>query len=111
MILGIYHPAQGVGHDTGVAYADRWFSQSFGPLVSDPHFMQDLVMVATFDESGASLKNHIYTALFGSGVKPGSTSNTLYTHYSLLRTVEEAFALGTLGQKDATASLITGIWK
>jgi hypothetical protein len=32
-------------------------------------------------------------------------------HYSLLRTIEDAWALGTLGQQDAEASAITEVWR
>jgi hypothetical protein len=36
---------------------------------------------------------------------PGSTDNNPYTHYSLLRTVEENFGLGNLGRGDANATV------
>ncbi len=99
------------GHDTGAAYADKWFARRFGPLLKDPRFMKGMLVVATFDEDDKREVNHIYTALVGAGVKPGSVSGARYDHYSLLRTVEDAFDLGTLGRNDAKAARIEGVWR
>ncbi len=51
------------------------------------------------------------TALVGPSVKPGISNNTRYTHYDLLRTIEDNFQLGNLGREDAKASDISGIWQ
>jgi phospholipase C len=100
------------GHDTNAAYAARWLQNTFGPLLQDPKFMKDMLFVLTFDENdGVISKNQVYTVLYGNSVVAGSTSNGAFTHYSLLRTIEDTFGLGTLGQKDAQAIPITGIWK
>lgn len=53
--------------------------------------------------------NHIPTIIVGQAVMPGSTSETTYTHYSLLRTILEMEGLAPLGGS-ATESAITGIW-
>ena len=68
--------------------------------------------VVSFDEDDKSTStNRIYTAFYGNMVTPGSTSNMSYNHSSLLRTIEDNFALGNLGQNDASASPITGVWR
>ncbi len=99
------------GHDTGVAYAARWFSRFFGPLRSDPRFMNGLLLIVTFDESKFFGGNHVFTALYGDGIAPGSSTDARYDHYSILRTVEEVLGIGTLGKFDAMARPITGVWK
>ena len=99
------------GHDTGVAFADQWLARTFGPRLQDSRFMDGMLFVVTFDESPASAPNHIYTALYGPGVTPGSTSASRHDHYSLLRTIEDTLGLGTLGQRDAAATAITGVWR
>jgi acid phosphatase len=99
------------GHDTGVAFADRWFERVFGPLMKNPQFMRGMLLVVTFDESAGNADNHIYTALYGAGVEPGSASDADYDHYSVLRTIEDTLGTGTLRQKDASAHAITGVWK
>ncbi len=97
------------GHDTGVAWADRWLSATFGPLLEDPRFRQGTLLVVTFDEGRRS--NHIYAVFWGEAVAPGSVSSRAYDHYSMLRTTEHVLGLRTLRKADATASIITGIWR
>jgi hypothetical protein len=99
------------GHDTGVGYADRWFSRVFGPLLKDPNFMKNMLLVLTFDESEKYDGNHIFTAFYGDSVIPGSKSTARSDHYSVLRLIEDQFGLGNLGQEDRSASSIIGIWK
>lgn len=99
------------GHDTGATFASNWLQQNFDGLFNDEGFMKDTLVVVTFDESGKSAGNHIYTVLLGGAVKSGVTSNQPMNHVGLLRTVEEEFNLGDLGRLDATASSLSGIWK
>jgi acid phosphatase len=100
------------GHATGPAFADRWMAQVFGPLMKNHAFMKGLLLVVTFDEADKSdPTNRIFTALTGEPVLSGSVSKNPYNHYSLLRTIENALSLGTLGQKDASASPIAGVWR
>jgi hypothetical protein len=111
--LSFYIPNQSnSGHDTDVGYADRWFSLTFGPLLQNPKFMQDLLVIATFDEAkgNGAKPNRIYTAFQGDMVKPGSQFPAQASHYSLLKMIEDAFDLGNLGRGDARASEVTGIW-
>ena len=49
--------------------------------------------------------------LIGDSVLSGSVSKTAYNHYSLLRTIEDEFRLETLGQNDASAFSIVGVWR
>ncbi|MGA7615235.1 MAG: alkaline phosphatase family protein [Thermoanaerobaculia bacterium] len=101
------------GHDTSVVAADRWLASAFGPRLSDPRFTKDLLFVVTFDEAERGGSNRVYTVLWGDSVKPGTVSNAVYDHYDLLRTIEVAFGLGTLGthDEDPTTRPIGGIWK
>ena len=100
------------GHDTGVAYADRWLSARFGPLLQDPRFTKGLLFVVTFDESKDDIfsGNRVATILLGNAVAPGTTLDARYDHNSLLRLAEDVLGLGSLGRGDARAAVITG-WK
>jgi len=97
------------GHDTSVDHAGRWLSAYLDPLLKD--LASDTLIVVTFDEDDGGDGNQIYTALFGAAVAPGSVSNAPYDHYSLLRTIEGALGLGSLGQGDDGAAPITGVWR
>jgi hypothetical protein len=98
------------GHNTGVAFANDWYDQKFSPLFNDPSFMKDTIIISTFDESGPSFKNQIYTSIVGGPVKIGSYSNAV-THYSLLQMIEDNWSLGNLGREDATATPMPAIWR
>ena len=100
------------GHNAGVAYADRWLAETFGPLLDDPKFMHGMLFIVTFDEGhGFFNRHHVATILIGDAVRPGAVSTATYDTYSLLRLSEDVLGLGTLGQGDAHARAITGIWK
>ena len=43
-------------------------------------------------------------------VKPGTVEGDRYDHYSLLRTMEENFGLGTLRRNDLTADWFRFLW-
>jgi hypothetical protein len=101
------------GHDTGVAYADRWLLTTFGPLLENPNFTRGMLLVVTFDESAGSSfsTNHVATILVGDAIAPGTVLSANFNHYSLLRLTEDQFELGSLGQNDAHAIRIEGLWK
>ena len=88
------------GHDTNIDTADAWLDSRFTPLMGDPRFTDGTLFVLTYDESGTQTSTHIATVLWGAGVKASSTSPRSYDHYDLLRTIEDIFHLGTLGQED-----------
>jgi acid phosphatase len=98
------------GHDTNVAVADEWLSGFLGRKLDDARFMKDLLIVVTFDESENQTGNHILTILVGDGVAPGASSDAVYDHYSLLRTVESRLGVGGLGRQDSSAAVIDYIW-
>ena len=98
------------GHDTGVAYADKWYKQKFSGYVSDSRFMEKTVVISTFDENGGGGKNQIYTSIVGPAVKPGVYGDSL-TLYSLLQLIELNWSLDNLGKQDMTANPIPNIWK
>jgi phosphoesterase family protein len=98
------------GHDTSVTYADNWYSANFLRYISDPGFLENTVLVTTFDESGTSSRNQIYTSVVGTGVNPGVYSQGLNL-FSLLKMVEDNWNLGDLGKQDATAVAVPNIWK
>lgn len=99
------------GHDTGVAYADRWYQKRFGALFADSNFMDGTLIISTFDENAGRFGNLIYTSLFGPMVRQGNVTQAL-NHYSLLRLTEDNWSLGTLGKSDVNAPLVPeSIWK
>lgn len=98
------------GHDTGVAYADNWYRGKFSAIVMNTQFMKDTILISTFDESGSSPRNQIYTSIVGGPVKVGTYNDSL-THFSLLQMIEDNWDLGSLKREDAKATAVPAIWK
>lgn len=98
------------GHNTGVAYADKWYEKTFSKYVADPNFMKDTVLITTFDESGSLASNQIYVTIVGERVRTGNFPQLLNL-YSLLKMIEDNWKLGDLGKEDAAAPPMPLIWK
>jgi len=95
------------GHDTGVSYASEWLRKFLSKRFSKPSFTKNTLFFVTFDEredyDGGD--NLVFTVMFGPVVDAwkGRKDNRSYSHYSLLRTIEENWSLGSLGRNDKNA--------
>ncbi|KAF8344361.1 phosphoesterase family-domain-containing protein [Amanita rubescens] len=97
------------GHDTSASFAGTWLVNFLDSTLNDAAFMQDALVLITFDENSSTNKrNQVWACLIG-GVIPdnlkGTTDDTFYTHYSALNTVELNWGLGSLGRGDANQTL------
>jgi hypothetical protein len=103
------------GHDTTVKVAAAWvkkFLEDFFP----EKLRQGTLVVVTFDEAGGNEDNRIFTLFLGDMVKEAGQQDPKalarhYTHYSVLRTIEDNFGLEPLTINDRDAAPISGIWK
>ncbi|ORX59702.1 hypothetical protein DM01DRAFT_1381238 [Hesseltinella vesiculosa] len=96
-------------HDKSTAYAGHWFSRFLAKRIRNPAFNKNTLFIVTFDEDdgGNDSKNHVYTALLGPNLNKKLSSAKdagHYNHYSVLRTVEDNWDLGTLQTNDETAN-------
>jgi hypothetical protein len=98
-------------HDCSVATGDAWLKGFVGQLLENPQ-MKGGVIFITFDEGTSNRQGggHISTIVAGSTVASGVQSAQPVTHYSVLRTIEDAWGLPRLGES-ANAKPITGIWR
>jgi len=100
---------QNDGHDTGVTYAGRWLRGWLGPLLANKNFMQNTLVLVTFDENESyPSKNKVWALLLGDAVPKhlvGTTDDHFYTHYSEIATVEANWGLHHLGRWDAGANV------
>lgn len=91
-------------HECGIQQGDAFLSR----LV--PQILKELgpkgVLFLTFDEAASgstegccqkAAGGHVVTILAGATVRPGTVSDLPYDHYSLLRTIEDAWRLPLLG--------------
>jgi len=98
-------------HDCSVRTGDRWLKANVVPMLSSPALRRSVVFVV-FDEGTSDVGGGGVTAalVLGPLVRRGAVSSMPYSHYSLLRTIEQSWRLPYLGAS-ATAAPITGIWK
>ena len=98
------------GHDTNTTYVASYLQAQWVPRFKNKDFTKDLAMVMTYDESETyGVPNHVYAALIGDALKPtpaGHEDGTTYTHYSLMKTVEDNWDLGSLNRNDTKAAAI-----
>jgi hypothetical protein len=82
-------------------------------IEASPAFGADGTIIVTWDEGEDPPLDprHVGLALLGSHVKPGVYSGTRYTHYSLLRTLEDGFGIRRHLAHAAHARAYAGIWK
>ncbi len=84
-------------HDCGVATGDA-FLAGFVPRIIDSAAFVDSVLFITFDEGASNTHGggHIATLVVSPLVRPGSRDAAVSNHYTLLRTIEDAWGLGCL---------------
>lgn len=108
------------GRPGGLVSADAFLKDLVPRIMASPAFQQDGLLIVTFDEAEVSDDstaccgesagpNTPFPGLTGPGggrvgavavspfIKPGSSSDTPYNHYALLRSVEDFFGLSHLG--------------
>ena len=102
-------------HDCSIATGDAWLKTWAPRILASPAWQNNGVLFVTFDDGNTdsgcctyAAGGKIDTLVISPLVKPGFTSNVPYDHYSLLRTIEEAWGLPLLGKAncDCTAPMI-----
>ena len=96
-------------HDCPVRTGDDWLSRQVPKILASPAFTtQNSLLAVTYDE-GSGASNQVVTVLAGPAARKGFTSDTRYTHYSLLRTIEDAWGLDPLTDNDRNAASMAGL--
>jgi len=93
-------------HDGTIADGDG-FLAAFVPRITDsPAFARSLLLI-TFDEGATSAGGggHVATVAISPLVRPGARSDVAHDHYSLLRTIENAWNLGCVANTCAANDL------
>jgi acid phosphatase len=98
-------------HDCSVATGDRWLRANIVPLLASSALRGGAIFV-TFDEgtSDEGGGGNVETLVLGPLVRRGASDPAPADHFSLLRTIEQAWHLPLLA-RSATAAPITGIWR
>jgi acid phosphatase len=94
-------------HDCGVGTGDAWLRTHLDGYLRWAR-RHNSVLILTFDEDDHTASNKITTIFLGARIRPGVYADPI-DHYSVLRTIEDAYGLPALGES-AHRSPITGPW-
>ncbi|ATZ57799.1 hypothetical protein BCIN_15g03320 [Botrytis cinerea B05.10] len=96
-------------HDSSIEVAGKYLYNLLNPLLTNPHFMNNTLVVITFDENEVyARQNRVLTILLGDVVPEelrNTTDDTYYNHYSKISTIEANWGLHTLGRFDVGANV------
>jgi acid phosphatase len=97
------------GHDTSVTVAGSWARNWLTPLLNNSYFMENTLVLLTFDETETyTTRNVVYSLLLGGAVPKelhGTTDDTFYNHYSAISSVSVNWGLPSLGRWDCEANV------
>ena len=94
-------------HNCSIQTGDKWLSQEVPKILHAPAFVtQHSLLIIAFDE-GENDDNNTLTIFAGSAAKHGYVSQTYYSHYSLLHTIEAAWSLSPLTNNDRGAPVMS----
>jgi hypothetical protein len=109
------------GHDScapisnKVGQQDAWAQANLPYILNSSAFADHGVLFLTWDEGSGSgnspsqIATYILSPMLAS---PGGTNNSMYSHFSMLATIEAGFGLSNLPQANGHSdALITDIWK
>jgi len=93
-------------HDCSVAVGDAWLSTVVPQILQSAAFT-DSVLFITFDEGSSSINGggHIPMIIASRWTSSAFQSVTPVNHYSLLRTIEDAWGLAPLGQSASATAM------
>jgi phospholipase C len=95
-------------HDCSIATGDTWMKNNLDAYANWAKTHNSL-LITTFDEDDHSAGNQITTIFTGQHVKQGPYTERI-AHYSVLRTLEDAYGLACTGSA-CSASAITDVWQ
>lgn len=105
------------GHDAPLDSAITWLRGFLAPILADSTAMRNTVIAVTFDESANTVvdrlhgrPNRVLALLIGGPVVAGARSDAVYSHFSMLRTVEANFGLSPPLAPAGTPPIV-GIWR
>ena len=98
------------GHDSNITFAAQWARDFISPLLNNTYFMNNTLLVLTFDEDETYTEhNTMFSVLLGGAIPTslhGTKDSTFYNHYSMISTVSMNWGLPSLGRWDCDANVL-----
>jgi len=96
-------------HDCSIATGDAWLHSFVPSILGTAAFRSNGILVITVDEDDTSHANRVPAIVVSARVSPGARTAASLTHYSLLRSIEDAYGLAPLGHAGEAASLFAAL--
>ncbi|KAK3384396.1 phosphoesterase family-domain-containing protein [Lasiosphaeria ovina] len=97
-------------HDTNITFAASWTRGFLEPLLENPYFMENTLIIVSFDENWLWPRpNRVFTVLLGGAIDAslhGAVDDMFYSHYSTISTVSVNWDLPSLGRWDCGANVL-----
>lgn len=97
------------GHDTDITFESNWARSWLTPLMQNTYFMNNTLILLTFDEIETyTTDNRPFAILLGGAIPDnlkGTKDNTFYNHYSTISTASMNWGLPSLGRWDCEANV------
>ena len=94
------------GHSGPLQLADSWLQDNIAPLIANPTFQRDGLLIIVFDEAATNDTTHggghVAAVIISAKAKKGFQSTTLYQHQSALRLILEALGVVNLPGASST---------
>jgi hypothetical protein len=89
----------GCTNDVKLATADAWLKDNIAPLLANPAFQKDGLLIIVFDEGFNTDTAHgggkVAAVVIGPGAKKSFKSTTFYQHQNILRTTMDALGVNS----------------
>ncbi|MCJ7514263.1 MAG: alkaline phosphatase family protein [Anaerolineales bacterium] len=107
------------GHDCALSVSDAWLAEVVEAIRRSTAYSPDALIAILWEEGasdggccGLAEGGKVAVILLSPLLAPGAQDHTLYTHYSLLKTLEAGWGLDYLGHAaDPETALIEAIWR
>jgi hypothetical protein len=104
LTANLKHDMHDGGEQERITRGDRWMSSTLNSVFASPAWRQGhSLLIVTWDENKVSHIDQVPALLVGPNIRAGFRSHRRYNHYSLLRTIEDAFGLTQLTRNDRSA--------
>ena len=87
------HDSAGCETPNQVANGDAWLSREVPKILASKEYQEGGVVFITWDESEGALDEPIGLIALSKNAKPGYAGSIKYSHSSLVRTVQDIFAM------------------
>jgi hypothetical protein len=91
-------------HNCSVSVGDTWLKDEVERITTSSAWKSNGVLFITWDEDDGSTDNRVLTLVLTPSARH-VVSDQLYTHYSLLATIEDLLGVGRLGKAAQAAPM------